>query len=79
MRFESDVIPDSGKTERYCRNVISVFESDVIPDSGKTNITTLHHKEQFESDVIPDSGKTYRHGYRNNGKTLIDTQIEIEI
>ena len=36
MRFESDVIPDSGKTVRT-RDVRSVrFESDVIPDSGKT-------------------------------------------
>ena len=34
--FESDVVPDSGKTER--RNIPSVneFESDVVPDSGKT-------------------------------------------
>ena len=34
--FESDVIPDSGKTIIYCVWKLFVFESDVIPDSGKT-------------------------------------------
>ena len=34
--FESDVIPDSGKTTvNLCDNT-EEFESDVIPDSGKT-------------------------------------------
>ena len=34
--FESDVVPDSGKTEA-CDLVFYVeFESDVVPDSGKT-------------------------------------------
>ena len=34
--FESDVIPDSGKTNKiYCGDCLP-FESDVIPDSGKT-------------------------------------------
>ena len=34
--FESDVIPDSGKTiyRRLIKRIL--FESDVIPDSGKT-------------------------------------------
>ena len=34
--FESDVVPDSGKTELRQRRGISAFESDVVPDSGKT-------------------------------------------
>ena len=34
--FESDVIPDSGKTGKSSTRSICVFESDVIPDSGKT-------------------------------------------
>ena len=43
MRFESDVIPDSGKTEKYDGADGVTFESDVIPDSGKTisNYVTL--------------------------------------
>ena len=36
MRFESDVIPDSGKTSSRVRLADASFESDVIPDSGKT-------------------------------------------
>ena len=36
MRFESDVIPDSGKTSFDFSKHIFTFESDVIPDSGKT-------------------------------------------
>ena len=34
--FESDVIPDSGKTSTVKAKDILLFESDVIPDSGKT-------------------------------------------
>ena len=34
--FESDVIPDSGKTDSLIDVISIVFESDVIPDSGKT-------------------------------------------
>ncbi len=34
--FESDVIPDSGKTGIEKSKVQATFESDVIPDSGKT-------------------------------------------
>ena len=34
--FESDVIPDSGKTVRALSLIFLKFESDVIPDSGKT-------------------------------------------
>ena len=36
MRFESDVIPDSGKTTVNLCLYSPPFESDVIPDSGKT-------------------------------------------
>ena len=34
--FESDVIPDSGKTVIRSSKSGYLFESDVIPDSGKT-------------------------------------------
>ena len=34
--FESDVIPDSGKTLLIEKALDTLFESDVIPDSGKT-------------------------------------------
>ena len=34
--FESDVIPDSGKTQDPHSIIYLPFESDVIPDSGKT-------------------------------------------
>ena len=34
--FESDVIPDSGKTLKSVMRPGTEFESDVIPDSGKT-------------------------------------------
>ena len=34
--FESDVIPDSGKTGFNAMTFSHKFESDVIPDSGKT-------------------------------------------
>ena len=36
--FESDVIPDSGKTLFFASIALDSFESDVIPDSGKTFI-----------------------------------------
>ena len=36
--FESDVIPDSGKTKQFPFFWQPSFESDVIPDSGKTRI-----------------------------------------
>ena len=36
VKFESDVIPDSGKTSMKQLNFTPLFESDVIPDSGKT-------------------------------------------
>ena len=36
MRFESDVIPDSGKTPAPLDAPCRMFESEVIPDSGKT-------------------------------------------
>ena len=36
MTFESDVIPDSGKTCKIFMRKTLMFESDVIPDSGKT-------------------------------------------
>ena len=32
--FESDVIPDSGKTNSGSEVAVQLFESDVIPDSG---------------------------------------------
>ena len=35
--FESDVIPDSGKTINLIFSIELSFESDVIPDSGKTS------------------------------------------
>ena len=35
-QFESDVIPDSGKTATNGSTILLLFESDVIPDSGKT-------------------------------------------
>ena len=36
VKFESDVIPDSGKTGKFIPKYPTGFESDVIPDSGKT-------------------------------------------
>ena len=36
VMFESDVIPDSGKTSGDTYHTGCTFESDVIPDSGKT-------------------------------------------
>ena len=55
--FESDVIPDSGKTVNSGIEHVFMFESDVIPDSGKTCLKQHRLGMQFESDVIPDSGK----------------------
>ena len=34
--FESDVVPDSGKTVNIIFAFLRLFESDVVPDSGKT-------------------------------------------
>ena len=56
--FESDVIPDSGKTFKNASMLAAKFESDVIPDSGKTHSLVVQTLSMFESDVIPDSGKT---------------------
>ena len=56
--FESDVIPDSGKTDQGETESEVPFESDVIPDSGKTIEYAGMVSILFESDVIPDSGKT---------------------
>ena len=56
--FESDVIPDSGKTLKPWERQLRMFESDVIPDSGKTMPVGCRAVSKFESDVIPDSGKT---------------------
>ena len=41
LRFESDVIPDSGQT--FMRGITPRlrFESDVIPDSGQTHVAVL--------------------------------------
>ena len=61
--FESDVIPDSGKTCEASTWTTPWFESDVIPDSGKTFPALCAAESTFESDVIPDSGKT-PHGYQ---------------
>ena len=41
LLFESDVIPDSGKTPSPLYAIRFSFESDVIPDSGKTAATEL--------------------------------------
>ena len=40
--FESDVVPDSGKTRTAYVDADGGFESDVVPDSGKT-ITPWTH------------------------------------
>ena len=42
MLFESDVIPDSGKTVAQKIHAVFSFESDVIPDSGKTKHMILY-------------------------------------
>ena len=47
MRFESDVIPDSGKTEDYDKRTEKAFESDVIPDSGKIKISSSIGQGRF--------------------------------
>ena len=36
VTFESDVIPDSGKSFSANAFLHDMFESDVIPDSGKS-------------------------------------------
>ena len=56
--FESDVVPDSGKTKIDTWTTPAGFESDVVPDSGKTLAPEEIRNELFESDVVPDSGKT---------------------
>ena len=43
MRFESDVISDSGKTVNADEMKFVTFESDVISDSGKTPSTLETH------------------------------------
>ena len=45
--FESDVIPDSGKTlsAKWCLS--GQFESDVIPDSGKIKISSSIGQVRF--------------------------------
>ena len=58
LRFESDVIPDSGQTLHRWLLLGLWFESDVIPDSGQTSAYTPNDCGEFESDVIPDSGQT---------------------
>ena len=45
--FESDVIPDSGKTIKFKRVLRSLFESDVIPDSGKIKISSSIGQGRF--------------------------------
>ena len=60
VSFESDVVPDSGKTGRRRYRLGRRFESDVVPDSGKTYPHLLFTTPLFESDVVPDSGKTAR-------------------
>ena len=39
--FESDVVPDSGKTKDVTHHEAHLFESDVVPDSGKTSFYFL--------------------------------------
>ena len=56
--FESDVIPDSGKSVHDEVHGVIPFESDVIPDSGKSLPGAVGMMRWFESDVIPDSGKS---------------------
>ena len=56
--FESDVVPDSGKTKSRMISLRLMFESDVVPDSGKTRPCECLPDLRFESDVVPDSGKT---------------------
>ena len=65
LEFESDVIPDSGKTDTDFVRLDNSFESDVIPDSGKTSKYKNMNMSLFESDVIPDSGKTKTEGTKD--------------
>ena len=46
-RFESDVIPDSGKTSEIAVIEKILFESDVIPDSGKIKISSSIGQGRF--------------------------------
>ena len=55
--FESDVVPDSGKTGEERLITVGEFESDVVPDSGKTRPRQCLSDLWFESDVVPDGGK----------------------
>ena len=45
--FESDVIPDSGKTPISPDYRKAMFESDVIPDSGKIKISSSIGQVRF--------------------------------
>ena len=45
--FESDVIPDSGKTSEIAVIEKILFESDVIPDSGKIKISSSIGQGRF--------------------------------
>ena len=45
--FESDVIPDSGKTTYRAEYSERLFESDVIPDSGKIKISSSIGQVRF--------------------------------
>ena len=56
-QFESDVVPDSGKTPLSLYLLIRPFESDVVPDSGKTGFLRAGQIVLFESDVVSDGGK----------------------
>ena len=44
--FESDVVPDSGKTIGKAVIGKAVFESDVVPDSGKTGAGKQNQRRQ---------------------------------
>ena len=69
--FESDVIPDSGKTVYLAWPAYFQFESDVIPDSGKTKVSAFSSAFGFESDVIPDSGKTSKSVSKGNSSLRV--------
>ena len=56
-QFESDVVPDSGKTTKRAKTSPSLFESDVVPDSGKTTKRAKTSPSLFESDAVSDGGK----------------------
>ena len=71
LEFESDVIPDSGKTDTDFVRLDNSFESDVIPDSGKTRTQEQLQSAEFESDVIPDSGKTSKSVSKGNSSLRV--------